>query len=744
MKKIISIVLALCCAAPAQIGGGQINNPTSSSTLFSGSPWYSVFTAGATGNTKVITDAAITAGQPTLTSATASFTAADVGKAVWIQGAGASSGYLAVYPTYTSGGSITGAASTTCLLTAFNNTGTAIAGTVGLTGVNTIASGTQIVLTNAGSAAATAAPTSATLGNGTATCSGTATISTTLVFLPLVTTISAFVNSTTVTLSANATTTVSGALANYGTDDTTAIQNAINTAQTNRYALFFPCGTYYLSAALTITSALNVTGQNQNCVILTGVQNKQNDLVDITSGNVSWQNITTNSNALPAILNTANTFEGIKMTSTTTVPLSNFLFDYDTMKNASDFCLTWGQATSSAVQNFTLQNSTITGCGGPSVGGITNGATMGAVTGLSFINNTIGTYGTPTILTTQAQVELYVSNNVAGSTWLNVKVAGNTLLYPCLQPNNTVQQESDGVVVSDGGTTALISNVVVSNNIIGGTPAAVCTNTHGVELWGADLAEVTANTIWDNYNAVLTQANNSNTPVHVSVTGNTINAGAQGIIQGPGFIKGSITGNWVSAATTILTSSSDVSVTGNTLSGVVNIKCSETSCANVNYGNNTIVTPSGVTAAIAIPSGTFTGLGIQNNRINLGSSGQFGFNVPSATVTGVISGNTVTGSTHYATGVPTTLRMTGLAGVTGSIGGGALAQGACTSGTVTIDSATQAVASGATINVTPVTLSAPGAAFSFTGQLTGSNIITVNVCAIAAGTPTATTYNVTL
>jgi hypothetical protein len=80
--------------------------------------------------------------------------------------------------TYTSGGSITGSTSQTCTLTALNGGGANATATVALTGTNAIAGGTAIVITDYGSGYGSA-PTSATLGNGTATCSGTAVISTT-------------------------------------------------------------------------------------------------------------------------------------------------------------------------------------------------------------------------------------------------------------------------------------------------------------------------------------------------------------------------------------------------------------------------------------------------------------------------------------------------------------------------------------------------------------------------------------
>ncbi|MGA3162074.1 MAG: hypothetical protein ABSC77_12735 [Terracidiphilus sp.] len=77
---------------------------------------------------------------------------------------------------YMSGGSITGSAGQTCVLSSFNGLSGGSA-TVALTGTNTIARGTQLSISAAGSGA-TLPPTTATLSNGTATCSGTATVAT--------------------------------------------------------------------------------------------------------------------------------------------------------------------------------------------------------------------------------------------------------------------------------------------------------------------------------------------------------------------------------------------------------------------------------------------------------------------------------------------------------------------------------------------------------------------------------------
>ncbi len=81
-------------------------------------------------------------------------------------------------PTYTSGGSISGTAGQTCNLANFNGV-TGATATVALTSANTIATGTRLTITAEGSGG-TSPPTTATLSNGSATCSGTANVITAL------------------------------------------------------------------------------------------------------------------------------------------------------------------------------------------------------------------------------------------------------------------------------------------------------------------------------------------------------------------------------------------------------------------------------------------------------------------------------------------------------------------------------------------------------------------------------------
>jgi len=99
-----------------------------------------------------------------------------------IQVAASSSGIQSTFssstntPTYVAGGTITGSTGQTCNLSSFNGV-TGATATVALTSSNTIAGGTHLTITNPGHGA-TVPPTTATLSNGTATCSGTASVNT--------------------------------------------------------------------------------------------------------------------------------------------------------------------------------------------------------------------------------------------------------------------------------------------------------------------------------------------------------------------------------------------------------------------------------------------------------------------------------------------------------------------------------------------------------------------------------------
>ena len=141
--------------------------------------WFNVANYGATLNGKTVTDGAITATTATLTSNTAGFTSADVGKLIQVRGAG---------------------------------TGSPV------TDLNT--------------------------------------------------TISAFTNSTTVTLALAAGTTVTGATTKYGTDDYTAVQAAITAAQAVGGTVYSPAGLSFHGTEYSITGPMRWTGSGSGSIIM--------------------------------------------------------------------------------------------------------------------------------------------------------------------------------------------------------------------------------------------------------------------------------------------------------------------------------------------------------------------------------------------------------------------------------------------------------------------------------------------
>jgi hypothetical protein len=75
-------------------------------------------------------------------------------------------------------------------------------------------------------------------------------------------------------------------------------------------------------------------------------------------------------------------------------------------------------------------------------------------------------------------------------------------------------------------------------------------------------------------------------------------------------------------------------------------------------------------------------------------------------------------------------------GATLALGGGALTVGTCTTGTATVTGATTAM----TAIASPA--ANPGASMGWYAFISAANTVTVKVCALLAGTPTSTTYNV--
>ena len=234
------------------IGGG--GSTVTSAIQDKGGQVYNVKAYGAVGNAQSRSDCSISSGTTALTCTGGAFTSG-MNLAVVAMGDNAISN-----GTYTSGGSITGSSGQSCNLTfATPSGGVAATAKVYLTGSNVIAGGTQLIFTPSTMGSKyTSAPTTATFSSGTATCSGSPTLATSIYPLPVMTT-ATYVSPTAMTLGTAATNTLSNGKAAVGTDDTTAIQAAITAASANNGQVYFPPANYAIQG-LTIGFPMTLSG----------------------------------------------------------------------------------------------------------------------------------------------------------------------------------------------------------------------------------------------------------------------------------------------------------------------------------------------------------------------------------------------------------------------------------------------------------------------------------------------------
>lgn len=197
----------------------------------------------AKGDGKTVQDGAMTSASATLTSATASFTAADVGKKILVSAA-----------TSTAMRHVTFIASVTNATTAVLKTAARVSNTGQTMIIDNSRTVTDTVTTNDSTTitSATAAFTSADVGKHVAiTNAGRVALNTT---------IAAFTNSTTVTLSVAATRTCTATQVVYGSDDTTPFINAFTWAGTSTTptSLYVPSGMYLVTPSHLGSSAMNI------------------------------------------------------------------------------------------------------------------------------------------------------------------------------------------------------------------------------------------------------------------------------------------------------------------------------------------------------------------------------------------------------------------------------------------------------------------------------------------------------
>jgi hypothetical protein len=337
------------------------------------------------------------------------------------------------------------------------------------------------------------------------------------------------------------------------------------------------------------------------------------------------------------------------------------------------------------------------------------------------------------------------------ATTVNFSVSNN-------QIENNVQNASD---CHQGGLTFV--GVNTNGSVVGNTmndTQSTKTQKYGVYALNACSFTTTLTNVWVDQNN--------------STVGN-LTAAFGGGITGPNIanlgLSGTYTGNW------IVTPASGVPITINAASGQAGLTVTGNGAAtgiNVipssgNAGLTVVPTANGNSIKIASPSAVnaqillagnansgSTGFLINqdaSNNANLSNqaAGAMIFNTNGATrytiasdgglfSSGVTGGDKGAGSINvgscFVSNVACNTGAPVLTGTTGSIGGGALLAGACTTGTASVASSTTSM------SVAAAPVSDPGTSVTWEGFVSSAGTVTVRVCALIAATPTATTYNV--
>lgn len=198
-----------------------------------------------------------------------------------------------------------------------------------------------------------------------------------------------------------------------------------------------------------------------------------------------------------------------------------------------------------------------------------------------------------------------------------------------------------------------------------------------------------------------------------AAVGLPLNTPGGGIAWGPTGAGGSISSTATTGAGGIAFTNSGMTLTNSSGGTILNVG----GTTGVDVINNGYMTEASLTGYVSC-NGTASRCTASNAL------------TPSSVVaTGVVNGQGGIQSNGVAI-LPT------LSGTSASIGGSALAAGACASGTVSITGAATTMA----VQATPATY--PGDGIFWHGYVSSAGSVTVKVCASVAATPTASTYNV--
>lgn len=278
-----------------------------------------------------------------------------------------------------------------------------------------------------------------------------------------------------------------GAKGDGSTDDTTALQNWINACQTNGLICFLDQGTYKVTTALSITSAIHIAGVGyqqassvasliQPATTISGINAVTTQPVTIhdigvnyasaansgTSAIILTASGSTNINTGSRLdrINIQNAFNGFNVGQAQYWTISNCLIQA-IPTNGTGMTM-----DNSALSNPDQGDSTFTGCTITLPAAASNGILISSFAGLRVVNNKIiaaGTGGTG--------IQINLKNGITSSL---LKVIGNSL-----------EGMSNGILLQRAGTTGGFTNVVIANNEFepGAGNAAVNNPTDANGVW---------------------------------------------------------------------------------------------------------------------------------------------------------------------------------------------------------------------------------------------------------------------
>lgn len=249
-------------------------------------------------------------------------------------------------------------------------------------------------------------------------------------------------------------------------DSTTAIQNAINAAQSGSKKLFINPGTFKITTALSITAGITLEGAGVTQSIIQPATNISGININSGSSSISVNAVTFRDFAISYASAAVNTTSGIIFGASVTSNINQgSVFDRLLLNNCGNG-FNVGQSASWVIRDCYLTNITT---GGSAIvmdnSGFTNpDSGDSTITGCTFILT-----GTNTGITISSFAGLRVVNNkfissATGSNGLVLNLKNGILSSLLIIMGNSFEGMTNNIILQRAGTTGSFANVIISSN----------------------------------------------------------------------------------------------------------------------------------------------------------------------------------------------------------------------------------------------------------------------------------------